>query len=130
MRQATHYKLILVSLLLLGLSSCEEKQKAITTNEISQEQNEELFKSVLKKHLNAVIFKDSTILKSTMSPKGNMELIQPAAEIVYTVDGFMNFHKEWFNVPDWTVDTQILSTDIGRNSYNVFALMCFAIIIH
>jgi len=108
-------KLILFSVLLIGFSSCETKQKEVPTNEPSQEQNEASFKTVLKKHLDAVSAKDLKTLKSTMSPNDNMELIQPGSEIVYTVDGFMKFHEEWFNVPNWTFKTKVLSTDIGES---------------
>ena len=65
------------------------------------------------KHLNAIKTKDLNTLKSTMSPKGNMELIQPSSEILYSVDGFMKFHKDWFEIPNWTVNTKILSMNIG-----------------
>ncbi len=105
------FKLILVSLLIIGFSSCDLKDKEIQKNETSKIQNEELFKSVISKHLNAVTTKDLKNLKSTMSPKGNMELIQPSSEIVYSVDGFMKFHQEWFSIPDWTFKTKILYTD-------------------
>ncbi len=105
--------MILVSLLIIGFSSCDLKDKEIQKNETSKIQNEELFKSVILKHLNAVTTKDLKKLKSTMSPKGNMELIQPSSEIVYSVDGFMKFHQEWFSIPDWTFKTKILSTNIG-----------------
>lgn len=108
MKKYINYKLILVSLLIIGFSSCNKEK------ETSKEQNEELFKSAILKHLNAVTAKDSNTLKSTMSPNGNMELIQPSSEIVYSVDGFMKFHQDWFRVPNWTVDTKILSTDIGN----------------
>lgn len=107
------YQVILLSLLLLSFSSCDVKEKEVQGNEVSKEQNEEVFKSVLLKHLNAVATKDLQTLKSTMSPKGTMELIQPSAEIVYSVDGFMKFHEEWFQVPNWSVHTKILSTNIG-----------------
>lgn len=114
MKQTIFYKLIVVSMVLLVISSCEQEQKNIQKNEVSQIQNEKIFKSVLKKHLNAVTNKKLTTLKSTMSPLGNMELIQPNAEIVYSVDGFIKFHQEWFNIPDWTFKTKILSTSIGE----------------
>lgn len=113
MKQTISYKLIVISLIMLGFSSCELKQKEIKKNEVSQKQNEELFKSVMSKHLNAVTTKNLKILKSTMSPNGDMELIQPRSEIVYSVDGFMKFHQEWFSIPDWTFKTKILSTNIG-----------------
>lgn len=68
----------------------------------------------MQAHLDAVKAKDASALKATMSPKGNMELIQPSMEILYSVDGFMKFHQEWFDLQnDWTVETNILSTDVG-----------------
>ncbi|AUC85042.1 hypothetical protein CW731_06955 [Polaribacter sp. ALD11] len=109
----TKYKLILLSLLIISFSSCEVKEKRTQKNETSKKQNEELFNSTISKHLNAVTSKDSSALKATMSPKGNMELIQPSSEILYSVDGFMKFHQKWFEAPNWTVDIKILSTDIG-----------------
>ena len=108
MKKYINYKLILASLLIIGFSSCNKEM------ETSKEQNKELFKSAISKHLNAVTAKDSNALKSTMSPNGNMELIQPSSEIIYSVDGFMKFHQDWFKVPNWTVNTKILSTDIGN----------------
>lgn len=108
MKKIINHKFIVLSLLIIGISSCDLKE-----NEVSKKQNEELFKSVILKHLNAVTTKDSKTLKSTMSPIGNMELIQPSSEIVYSVDGFMKFHQDWFEVPNWSVNTKILSTDIG-----------------
>lgn len=108
-----NYKLILMSLLIIGFNSCDIKEKEIQKNEISQKQNEKLFKAAILKHLNAVTTKNIEMLKTTMSPNGNMELIQPSSEIVYTVDGFIKFHQEWFGIPNWTVDTKILSMNIG-----------------
>jgi len=113
MKKIKQHKLVLLSLLIIGISSCDIKQKDGKKNEMSKIKNEELFKSVLNKHLTAVSKKDYGTLKSTMSPKGNMELIQPNSEVVYDVKGFMDFHQEWFDVPNWTVKTKVLSTDIG-----------------
>lgn len=113
MKKIICFKLLVVSLVVFSISSCDCKSKDTQENEISEKENEGLFKTALDKHLKAVTDKDFTALKATMSPNGNMELIQPSAEIVYSVDGFMNFHQEWFNVPNWTVDIKILSTAIG-----------------
>jgi hypothetical protein len=113
MKNIPNYTLLVVSFLFLLTISCEEKSTVIQDPEISKEQNEALFHTVLEKHLKAVSDKDYTTLKSTMSPKGTMELIQPSSEIVYTADGFMKFHQEWFDVSNWTVNTKVLSTDIG-----------------
>ena len=114
MKKNITYKLILVCLLIIGFNSCENKEKEIQKNESSKQQNEELFKSAISKHLDAVTNKDLKELKSTMSPEGKMELIQPSSEIVYSVEGFMKFHKDWFELPNWTVKTKILSMDIGN----------------
>lgn len=115
MKKIINYKLVFLSLLIIGINSCDIKQKDIENNKISKIKNEELFKSALDKHLIAVAEKDYVTLESTMSPKGNMELIQPSSEIVYGVEGFMKFHQEWFEVPNWTVKTKILSANIGDN---------------
>ncbi len=114
MKKVSYYTLFVVSLLFFLATSCEEKAPSNQDPKISKEQNEALFHAVLEKHLKAVSDKDYATLKSTMSPKGNMELIQPNSETVYTVDGFMKFHEEWFAVPNWTVNTKIVSTDIGN----------------
>lgn len=106
-------KLVLISLILISFNSCDNKLKETQENELAQHQNSELFKSVISKHLDAVSNKDLMSLKSTLSPNGNMELIQQNSEIVYTVDEFMKFHQEWFNVPGWTFKTKLLSTNIG-----------------
>ena len=113
MKKISYYIVLVMSFLFFLTTSCKEKPTTIQEPEISKEQNEASFHTVLAKHLKAVADKDYPTLKSTMSPKGNMELIQPSSEIVYTVDGFMKFHEEWFAVPNWTVNTKILSTDIG-----------------
>lgn len=113
MKNRSYCTLLIVSFLFLLTTSCKEKTPSTQELEISQTQNEELFHTALAKHLKAVADKDYPTLQSTMSPKGNMELIQPSAEIVYTADAFMEFHKKWFAVPDWTMNTKILSTDIG-----------------
>lgn len=113
MKQVAYFKLTLVFLLVVTINSCDHKPKDIKQSTVSKKQNEDLFKLVLTKHLDAVTNRDLTTLKSTMSPKGNMELIQPSSETVYTVDGFIKFHKEWFSIPNWTLKTKILSTTIG-----------------
>ena len=113
MKYFANYKLIIICFLALCIGSCESKQEAEQKGTINQAENESSFKLTLKKHLDAVSNKDLEALKTTMSPQGEMELIQPGAEIVYSVDGFLKFHQEWFNVPNWTFETKIVSTDIG-----------------
>ena len=34
----------------------------------------------------------------------------------HTVDGFMNYHSEWFGIPaKWTFETEILNTEIKED---------------
>jgi len=102
---------------LFAFTSCNEQPKGaeMEVAVISTAQNEAAFTAALQAHLDAVRSKDMTALKATMSPGGEMELIQPGAEILYTVDEFMEFHKEWFDLDNnWTVEIKTVSTDIGE----------------
>lgn len=67
----------------------------------------------MQKHLDAVTNRDIETLKSTMSPEGEMQLILPGSEIIYSVDGFMDYHEEWFSDSTWTFETKILNTRMG-----------------
>ncbi|MBC9796785.1 nuclear transport factor 2 family protein [Sinomicrobium sp. FJxs] len=68
----------------------------------------------MQRHLNAVTNRDIEALKSTMSPEGKMQLILPGSEIIYSVDGFMDYHKKWFSDSAWTFEAKILNTRIGN----------------
>jgi len=48
-----------------------------------------------------------------MSPTGEMQLILPSSEIIYSVDGFMKYHEDWFQDSTWTFETKILNTEVG-----------------
>ena len=113
MINAINSKIRLLVFLLLTTVSFAQQEKDTQASKVSQHQNEVLFTSVLTKHLNAVTTKNLEALKATMSPNGAMELIQSSSEIVYSVDGFIKFHEDWFKMPNWTVSTKILSTDVG-----------------
>jgi hypothetical protein len=113
MKQLLFYKWLLITLFFISFNSCDRKEEVSATIEISRTRDKDAFKAVMQKHLDAVMTKDTIRLRSTMSPHGNMELIQPSSEILYSVDSFMQFHKDWFAVPDWTVSTKITSTTIG-----------------
>lgn len=103
-------KLLSILLLSFLLIACQQSAK----ENISQEENEQQFVSALRKHLDAVEAKDLKTLKTTMSPSGNMELIQPNMEIIKGVDGFMKFHETFFNHPNWTLKFKITSKDVGN----------------
>ncbi len=102
--------LIIVLLFILIGACCQNKKEAI---EVNKKQNEEEFTSVILKHFSAVENKDLEALKLTMSPKGNMELIQPGIEIINSVDGFLEFHKNFFSIPNWTIKFKLISKNVG-----------------
>lgn len=81
---------------------------------ISQEALDASFTQTLQQHLNAVSNKDLEILKATLSPKGDMQLILPASEITNTTEAFLDMHEAWFQDSSWTFETKILHTDIGQ----------------
>jgi len=94
-------------LLLQGQTSKENVQ-SLDTN------HEQRFIERMQEHLNAVSNKDLTTLKSTLSPEGEMQLILPNTEIMYSVEKFMEYHQAWFQDTTWTFETKILSSEIGE----------------
>lgn len=78
--------------------------------------NKKAFHATLERHLNAVSDRDLETLKSTMHPKGKMQLILPATEIMDGVDAFMNYHEDWFAMPNWTFETKIINVEVGETN--------------
>lgn len=114
MKSSSRHWNFLFFILLLLIVSCQPTASEDIELSKQQLENEKECKAAMEKHLTAVKNKDLIALKSTMSPDGEMELIQPGLEIIYTVDSFMRFHEEWFEIPDWTVNTEILSMHVGN----------------
>lgn len=114
MKTISHVKTILFLLtFLFAVLSCKEEKSSVEKVKANQEQNEQQFVSALEKHLDAVERKDLKTLKATMSPNGNMELIQPSMEVIKGVDGFMKFHETFFNHPNWSLKFKITSKSVG-----------------
>ena len=97
------------ALLLLSCDRSDEKEQDLT----DQAPSEQEMVSVMQQHLDAVTNRDLQALKRTMSPEGTMQLILPGSEIMYSVDEFMDYHREWFKDSTWTFDTRILNTAVG-----------------
>jgi|GEM_PF-1570780 len=102
----------LIVLFMLGVflqgQTSTENVKSLDTD------NEQRFVERMQEHLEAVSNKDLTTLKSTLSPEGDMQLILPNTEILYSVEKFMEYHQAWFQDTTWTFETKILSTEIGE----------------
>lgn len=111
-------KYTLSSLLLLvlqfSLISYGRNEEAMNRKDTSS-RDKQTFVAAMQKHLDAVSNRDLPTLKSTMHPDGKMQLILPGAEIINGVNGFIDYHKEWFKTINWTFETNILNTEVGEN---------------
>ncbi len=107
----------IVSVIAFSINGCNfnssEKSEAISVD-ISSEENSKALVSLMQRHLDAVSNRDLVTLESTLSPDGNMQLILPASETSNTVAEFMDYHKAWFAMPNWTFETKILNTEVGE----------------
>jgi hypothetical protein len=113
------HKLFTVFFLSVLLTSCNEhKTHTHEENEVNSvtdnTANEKAFVALMQKHLNAVTNRDLKTLASTLSPNGEMQLILPGEDIMYTAEKFMEFHRGWFQDTLWTFETKILNTDVGE----------------
>ena len=102
----------IITLLFLTLISITCFANKTDQNKSDIVTNDESFITTMTKHLNAVTNRDLLSLRSTLSPKGNMQLILPQTEIIKSVDAFMDYHKEWFATPDWAFETKIISSNV------------------
>lgn len=109
--------LLCLFLLTISISSCRDKVagQAVVTSEVNKVQDKVAMLATMTKHLDAVSNKDLETLQSTMHPEGKMQLILAGQEIIDGVDGFMEYHREWFELPNWTFETRILNSEISAN---------------
>lgn len=119
MKHISLYPAFFISFFIISVFSCAE-QKEKEVNEITEENtfitaenDAEAALEMMQTHLDAVSGRDLETLATTMSPKGNMQLILPGVEITDGVEGFMEYHREWFALHDWTFETNILNMEVG-----------------
>ncbi len=94
-------------------AACQQGQNVIPTDE-EIAQNEKAFKTALKIHLDAISARDLETLEATLSPQGDMHLILPQINITTTAKEFMDFHRDWFEIPGWTMENKIVHTNVGQ----------------
>ncbi|MFC3192977.1 YybH family protein [Marinicella sediminis] len=99
-------KQTIVMILLLLISACHRGQKTAPTHPAI---------IVMQQHLQAVSERNLEVLKLTLAPTGQMQLILPQSEIIGGTDAFLAYHKNWFAIPDWTFETHILNTLVKRD---------------
>lgn len=117
-------RFLFIALLTYVAISCKDTVDETNTM-ISSETSEDAIKakaqnvadciSVMETHLNAVSSRDLKSLRKTLSPSGNMLLILPQTETMTTVDAFMDYHTEWFAMPNWTFETAIVDHAVGQD---------------
>lgn len=100
-----------IFLLLLACQTAEETKP----NAAEIQQNQAAFTKALTVHLNAVSQRDLTTLAATLSPKGDMHLILPQSKMINSAEGFMDYHREWFKSDGWTLDNEIVYTNVGED---------------
>ncbi len=99
----------LVMIACIFLISCNDKPA------YDHAKNELEAKLVLQTLLTSIENRDLETLKTTLSPYGNMQLINPATPITNTVDDFVTLHENWFKNNNWTIKTSILDFKAGPN---------------
>ena len=122
MKNSTHKISAYIVLVSIGMfliacnnkSTSEKSEELVVVNatEKADVSNEKEFTQVMQKHLDAVTNRDLKSLGQTMAPNGQMQLILPKTEIIEGVEGFMDYHKEWFADSTWTFETKILNSKI------------------
>lgn len=80
---------------------------------LCSQSTEEKFTSAMQRHLDAVSNRDLPVLKSTLSQDSSMILILPQSKVMTTAREFLDYHRDWFAVGEWTFDTKILSIEVG-----------------
>lgn len=109
-----NFKILFGISLTLALLSCQnqpEKKPEVTN--VDSKLNKEKLLTTMNAHMQAISDRDLVALKSTLSPNGTMQLILPGMEIIETVDGFMEYHREWFEAENWTFNYDILNSEVG-----------------
>ena len=63
---------------------------------------------VLDFHLNSVKNRDLDAFSSTLVQDDRLTLIMPNGNALFGYDAIVDFHKNWFADPDWTLQTTLL----------------------
>ncbi len=92
----------------------EEKETNPSTVTTSEAENKAAFHQVLNTHFEAISDRDLSSLRSTLSPRGDMQLILEGEEIIDKVDGFMEYHAAWFQMSGWTMNNTVLNSRVGE----------------
>jgi len=110
------FVMLLIALVVVScVEQKEQKVKEVVEENtfVTKTNDAEACLGLMQTHLDAVTNRDLETLTATLSPRGNMQLILSGTEITEGVEGFIAYHKDWFALPDWTFETNILNADVG-----------------
>jgi len=75
------------------------------------------FKSALDLHLKSIADRNLTAFSEFLHPSQDSIVILPNGHMIVGFEDIVNFHKEWFDDPDWRMDVKIIDTftteDVG-----------------
>lgn len=81
------------------------------------------FSATLQKHLTAVANRDLPTFTSTLATDGNLTLIMPNGTVMQGADAIIDFHRDWFSDPDWSLELEPINQwereNVGTAIYNV-----------
>ena len=65
------------------------------------------FETAVKEHLKSIAERDITAFSSFLHPSHKCIVILPNGDKIEGFENIVNFHKDWFEDPDWRMDAQI-----------------------
>jgi len=78
----------------------------------------ERFEDIVAAHLKAIQERDLPAFSAFLDPSRNCILIFPGGQMTQGYENVLNFHKDWFEDPDWRMDCQLLDAfTIGSAGY-------------
>lgn len=81
------------------------------------------FEETLNLHLDAIQKRNLGALMRTLPENGDLILIMPNGRMMRTVTEYINFHRDWFDDQDWSVETELIAkkqtNDMGFATLNV-----------
>ncbi|WP_221567884.1 nuclear transport factor 2 family protein [Alkalihalobacillus sp. TS-13] len=70
------------------------------------------YQAVVKKHLQAIQQKDLASYSVTLSKNADVSVVMPNGHFVEGYQKVINFHKDWFQDPDWTFQYTLVKEEV------------------
>ncbi len=73
------------------------------------------FRAALDAHLAAIEGKDLEAYKPTVTGGDDLHLIFPDGSTIDTTEGVFDFHREWFDDPNWVMEPEVVKVMEGED---------------